>query len=189
MRRTMPIMDVGIDKSRCDELVPGIDLAINRSVEGDTAADELDDRVCRIEVKRPFGGRPDKNDSVVLIDDHAVADELVRSARMTDNPARPDCSSHSDNPPAATHPSLRRYCNSVPCPSRKRALRSSITSSASERMTLDLKNMAPPAEPLTFCKTTGLPLQTERQWRRQWGPLPLLRSRPTGNSATVGLRW
>jgi hypothetical protein len=80
MRRTMPIVYVGIDESRCDELVPGIDLAIDRSVEG----------------------RPDKNDSVVLVDDYAVADELMRSACMTDDPACLDCNSHSNNPLAAT---------------------------------------------------------------------------------------
>jgi hypothetical protein len=45
-------------------------------------------------------------------------------------------------------------------------------------------------KPDILYRTTGLPLQTERQYRwLMWPFLPRLGSRPAGDSATVGLRW
>jgi len=77
MRRTMPVMNVSIDKAGSDELVPGINLTVDCSVKT----------------------WPDKDDLVVFVDDHPVANQSMTSICMTNDPASVYGSSHGNNSP------------------------------------------------------------------------------------------
>ena len=77
MRRTMSVVNVSIDKTGSDELVAGINLTVDCSVKT----------------------RSDKDDLVVFVDDHPVANQPMISICMTNDPASVYGSSHGNNSP------------------------------------------------------------------------------------------
>ena len=84
MRRTMAVMNVSIDKAGSDELVPGINLTVDCSVKTWSNKDDL----------------------VVFVDDHPVANQPMTSICMTNDPTSVYGSSHGNNSPQP--PTLQR---------------------------------------------------------------------------------
>jgi hypothetical protein len=70
-------MNVSIDKAGSDQLVAGINLTVDCSVKT----------------------WPDKDDLVVFVDDHPVANQPMTSICMTNDPASIYGSSHANTPP------------------------------------------------------------------------------------------
>ena len=76
MRRTMSVMNVSIDKTGSDELVAGINLTVDCSVKTWSNKDDL----------------------VVFVDDHPVANQPMTSICMTNDPTSIYGSSHANTP-------------------------------------------------------------------------------------------
>ena len=76
MRRAMSVMNVSINKAGSDELVAGINLTVDCSVKTWSNKDDL----------------------VVFVDDHPVANQSMTSICMTNDPASVYGSSHGNNP-------------------------------------------------------------------------------------------
>lgn len=81
MRRTMSVMYMSVDKPRGYELVAGIDLTVDCSVKTISNKDDL----------------------VVLVDDHPVPDQSMLAICVANDPAPLYGSSHGNNPLAAAH--------------------------------------------------------------------------------------